>query len=329
MYKPKWEKILYKDQKFPNNYMEFSTSTQRLKTVNIKDVNRFVISVSSVFIFFSFHLLIDKIQSDIVINILFIVVIFISYRCINEIGLFKIFTRLASIIIFWVYLLSPIFLTLTKEVDTDTIYLAFVLLQVFYAIDNVKCAILEGDSMKWTKDDMHLTATVVKPKSPSVKGIGSSETEIKILESTETARKVSDFDSLLVKNCIKPRTSKNIYSRPLNLEDTYVNFRKYNRSIFGYCCSLLGSILLSSRLRNVDDVFLHLTTNLVWFILFPLQRESQNLSESVRFVIFFISLCAVLTHIANSHLFYLYLSFFTVTYLSTSVFIYHVNAHQQ
>ncbi|KAM0678317.1 hypothetical protein BDAP_001030 [Binucleata daphniae] len=294
----KWQKVLYKQQCYGDNYMEFSEKKIECKQKSIADINKFVLSITSTYIFFSLHLVMDCVRSDVMINLVLVVVLLLSYTCINNAHKLKTFVKLSSIIIFWIYLLSPIFLTLTKEVDTDTIYLCFFVLQLAYSIDNVKCDILE--------DNMQRSINL------ECKNKNRPKKEIK------DARNINERKRAMYKRYGNSMTS-------LGLEDTYINHRKCNMSIFGYCCTILGSILLCSRYKSVDDVFLHLSLNLAWFILFPYYRCSFRLDENVYFVIMFVFVGVFVTKLCNTALFISCIAFIVAVYMFTFAIMYITN----
>lgn len=247
------------------------------------DLMRFVQMFSMICLFFVLHLNINEMPINIILNLTFILIITI-------VKLDKMLIRLSSIIILWCFLLSPIILTLTREVDNDTIYMYWFLLNLFYTVDLCKNDILNEtfNDYKFEKQK-----NIYKNCRNRIHSEAKHQVKNKIDSILKTKKKTFDnkHDDIHIK------------SKVLTLEDTYMNSKPINRPTFGYNCNILGSILLSSRYNHFYQVFFVLCFNLIFFIGFPNFTTPFFLHKNNIFSTILIFITLILTYHANLLLF--------------------------
>lgn len=113
---------------------------------SIYDMFRFIHATVSVFVFFALHLNIDKVNVSFATNLAYFgMAIWLRYTSQTNV---RIVIRTSCVIILWIYMLSPIIMTLTQEVSTDTIYLYYFGFNLIYCIDLTKTSILNEINTK-------------------------------------------------------------------------------------------------------------------------------------------------------------------------------------
>ncbi|KAM0676262.1 glycosylphosphatidylinositol anchor biosynthesis [Gurleya vavrai] len=197
-----WRKVLYKKQNYPRNFMVFEKEKEIEKTLNNNDINRFLQSVMSIFIFFAIYKLIPRIDINSGLYALFLVVVLLAFKIIKKRKNFKKFINLSSLIVIWIFLMSQIILSLTKEISTDTIYIFYIILKIIYCIDNVKCAILneseDTDERNLEERPLSLEDTYTNFRKNNISTLGYS---CSILGSIMLCSRYSSIDEVFLHLC--------------------------------------------------------------------------------------------------------------------------------
>lgn len=143
-----WQRLLYKPQKYASNYMPYTPLNYYTTSHTFHDILRFIHAISNIFIFFSIHLILNfkNIKHYMYLLHFTMLIILAFYK--TEM---KRIVRLSCVILLWCYLLTPVIHTLTCEINTDTIYMFFFILNLVYCVDLTKTNILNEINFDFKK----------------------------------------------------------------------------------------------------------------------------------------------------------------------------------